>query len=232
MSTGEPAKLYHYFPLGSDNKGWFDRMCCTLSAHRLYCPSPKKLNDPFDCMVKMKNGDRSKEADIQERVNRRAGILSFATCNDHVPMWSHYANGHRGLCLEFDMEKWPRTERESNGCHLGSVEYCMERPLLTLSREELEKAKTLEKIAFTKHTDWGYEDEWRMVCSFMYPSNPYLLFPVAALTGAIFGLRMSPDDRRAIEEVIKNAKYNLTISEARENHDQFRVEIHPCPERG
>ncbi|MHB1528005.1 MAG: DUF2971 domain-containing protein [Acidiferrobacteraceae bacterium] len=235
MSNDEPKKLYRYFPLGPDNETWGNRMRDTLEQHHLYWPLRSQLNDPFDCAVKLetRDGDNSdREAGIQGRVDKQAGILSFSKRNDHVLMWSHYANSHRGMCLEFDMEQWTRTERERQDCYLASVEYRMERPLLALSRQELAATETLKRIAFTKHQDWGYEEEWRMVCSFRNRCNPYYLeFPVAALTGVIFGLKISDNDRCTMEQVIRDANYTLTISEAREDHDQFRVEIHPCPER-
>jgi len=226
MDNNEPEKLYRYFPLGPDNKTWFDRVRDTLENQRLYCPCPTQLNDPFDCAIKLANGDSDREAGIQGRIDKQAGVVSFSACGDHVLMWSHYASHHRGICLEFDMPAWPPEDRE--GYVLDKVRYTMSRPLPTLSPQEQAGAITLEKIAFTKHKNWCYENEWRMVCSFKNRCDPYLGFPRAALTGVIFGLKMTDNDRCVMEQVIRDAGYQgLTIFEAREDHDKFCVKV--CP---
>lgn len=231
MSDNEPKTLYRYFPLVPDNNTWSDRMRDTLENTRLYCPLPPQLNDPFDCAVKLANDDEDGEASIQGKVNKRTGVLSFSESNDNALMWSHYANGHRGMSLEFDMAKWP--EKVRTGYYLARVEYAMCRPLPTLTPQEQAAVETLKKIAFTKHEDWRYEKEWRMICSFKNHCDPFLRFPKDALTGVIFGLRITDEDRCLMEHVIREAKYpNLTIFEASEDHDKFRVNISPTRVNG
>ena len=228
-----PTKLYRYFPLGPSNKAWSERMRDILENNHMYCPAPSQLNDPFDCIVKLAPVNREREIDfqgrtdreagIQGRVDRQTGVLSFSLRKDNVLMWSHYANNHRGLCLEFDMNEWTKNKRP---CHLDKVQYCMSRSFVTLSLEEQREAVALKKIAFTKHKDWHYENEWRMICSFRDRCAPYLKFPKPALTGVIFGLRMAGDDRCAMEQIIRDTDYgNLTLYEAREDHDRFSVDI-------
>jgi hypothetical protein len=39
--------------------------------------------------------------DLQNDVDQ-AGILSFSKVRDDILMWAHYADKHKGLCLEFD----------------------------------------------------------------------------------------------------------------------------------
>lgn len=160
---------------------------------------------------------------IQQRVDAQIGILSFSACRENILLWTHYANRHYGVCLEFDMVQWTKDKRL--GYELDSVKYCTTRPLLTLSQPEQAETKTLEKVAFTKHQDWEYEKEWRMVCSFKNRFNPYLSFPVLALTGVIFGLRTRECDKHVVERSLCAAGYSLTLSEAREDHDQFILEI-------
>jgi len=37
----------------------------------------------------------------QERIRKRIGIFCMTGKRDNILMWSHYADGHRGFCLEF-----------------------------------------------------------------------------------------------------------------------------------
>lgn len=230
-----PEKLYRYFPLGSRNKDLCKRIRDILEKSRLYCPARPQLNDPFDCIVKLTYGTdvnsneyrerREQESAMQGRVDTQTGILSFSESRDNILAWSHYANSHYGLCLEFDMKRWTK---EQYACHIDKVDYSIGRPLVTADLNEQGDGETLKKIAFTKHKDWIYEKEWRML-----PAPPpekngdrYLEFPKDALTGVIFGLRTEDADRRAIEQVIKATGYqNLTLYEAREDHDRFSVNI-------
>lgn len=250
----EPCELYRFLPLGSGNKVLLDRLRDTLKNHRLYCPLPEQLNDPFDCIVNLENGDTHHEADIQARVNTQAGVLSFSELNSNVLMWSHYANSHRGVCLQFNMKVW----NKNNGrlCHLGKVGYSMDRPPAPLPNNIQSGTTTLERIAFTKHIDWEYEKEWRMICSFknrcQLISNSLLIwlsrwrtmrhftnryqhfleFPKPALTGVIFGLRMADNDRSVVTKIIQDADYDdseLTIYEAREDRTRFSVDIVRVP---
>ncbi len=216
----EPCKLYRFRSLGDRRQ--FARLRDTLKKHRLYCPRPEELNDPFDCVVKMGDGDARRAEDIQARVSMRAGILSFTEHNSNILMWSHYAGSHRGMCLQFDMRVWNPNNR-NRPCHLDKVAYCMNRPLVTEPNSNQTDTAALKAMAFTKHADWRYEDEWRMICSFKSCRPRFLKFPKSALTGIIFGLRMADNDRRAVKKIIRDAEYpNLTLYEAREDHNRFR----------
>ncbi len=223
-TSTKPEKLYRYFPLDPCNEKFIKRIFDILGKNRLYAPSPREFNDPFDCIVKLEEPNQAKrEEGIQGRVNDQAGVLSFSENNDNILMWAHYANKHYGVCLEFAFNRWGNMP-----VHWDKVDYMMERPLLTLLSEEQNAAGTLQKIAFTKHKDWEYEKEWRIICSFKDPSDRYLEFPEKnVLTGIIFGLKTSPDDRQRIRAAFESSNFNPNFYEAIENKTRFEVEIIP-----
>lgn len=76
-------------------------------------------------------------------------------------MWSHYADNHRGICLEFDTANPLFSEA------LGVV-YCSEYPRW-LPHE-------MERIAFemllTKAEDWKYEREFRIIGGMNMEKDP------------------------------------------------------------
>ena len=54
-------------------------------------PKPSSLNDPFDCGLSqslMGNNDQ-------------CGVLSLSAKNSNILMWSHYADSHKGVCIEY-----------------------------------------------------------------------------------------------------------------------------------
>lgn len=86
-------------------------------------------------------------------------------------MWSHYADGFRGFCIEFDLEKLING-LEERGAYLQVVKYKAQRPEINgfefLRDWQREGAKNpftaqsiVEKYLGTKHLAWRYESEFR-----------------------------------------------------------------------
>jgi hypothetical protein len=64
------------------------------------------------------------------RANAQIGILSLSAKSDDLLMWSHYADGHRGLCLEFAVR-----QGKLSGCDLIEVQYESQYPPFTVYDE-------------------------------------------------------------------------------------------------
>lgn len=216
-----PRYLYRFIRL--------ERLHDILRFHHLYAPRLSEFNDPFEGVVKLGSRDTKKESEIQERVNARARILSFASGRNtpsHPLMWAHYAAGHRGVCLKFRMNEWSKAG-DLDGWVIRKVRYSIERPLLDLSHTEQDTTETLNGIAFTKHRDWRYENEWRMLCSVKVDCAIYLRFPAKALAEVIFGLRASNAEKTAARECIRQYFPDTLIREGGPDETNFRVELLP-----
>lgn len=78
-------KLYKYARINSNTiNALFERY--------VWYPKPTTLNDPFDCALSqslMNGGDQ------------QLGVLSLSKLNSNIMMWSHYADSHRGICIEY-----------------------------------------------------------------------------------------------------------------------------------
>ena len=79
---------------------------------------------------------------------QRFGILCFSKGWSNPVLWSHYADGHRGICLGFDVP--------AEGL-LRPIRYVSERTPLPMPPTP----EAMDELLFTKHTDWSYEEEWR-----------------------------------------------------------------------
>lgn len=91
------------------------------------------------------------------------GVLSLATNWDCPLMWSHYANNHHGICIEYDS-----TDAEFR--NLAPVEYERGRSiktsdLISWKIKGCEKAnqQVYETYFLSKSSHWNYEREWRDV---------------------------------------------------------------------
>src|SRR6218665_619880 len=93
-------------------------------------------------------------AEIIDEINEHNRICCFSERNDSLLMWSHYADEHKGICIEYD---------------LGSNDEI--RPFLSpiAYSDTIYKIKTFDDLTplqqigamLTKCKDWEYEEEWR-----------------------------------------------------------------------
>lgn len=104
-------------------------------------------------------------------------------------MWSHYANGHKGMCIEYSL---PSNFVNNNDPHtncftmLASVNYTNE---LSLSKS----MTFIEEGLFTKSSVWRYENETRLVHYDFNCKNKYkpLPLPDKSVKAIYFGLKCS-----------------------------------------
>lgn len=95
---------------------------------------------------------------------KNIGILSLSEVNDNVLMWSHYADQHRGFCIELERNK--DSDLADNKKTLP-VRYSIKKP--DISIEEHERANKEEEkeirrsLIYTKSVDWNYEREWCVI---------------------------------------------------------------------
>lgn len=109
-------------------------------------------------------------------------ICSLSTTPHSVPMWSHYAGGHQGVCFEFDLSvgshpRHPFSRGPKPVRYLDSdryeKEFSREYAMRTLNRlSSRENSATiraaymlakLHRLYTVKIRDWSYEDEWRIL---------------------------------------------------------------------
>jgi hypothetical protein len=76
-----------------------------LRDRRLKISRINELNDPFEfCAVDFSDSDtRSKLEIFRNQTNARYGVICFSGTYQDPVLWSHYANGHRGVALVFEI---------------------------------------------------------------------------------------------------------------------------------
>jgi hypothetical protein len=109
-------RLFKYRSLREPNRTYTSRI---ITEQCIYYAAPRQLNDPFDCDVCVRMDGAglsahglpaSRAAEIKayaekwlrDVTNSTIAVLSLCRVNDDVQMWSHYADGHAGICLEFN----------------------------------------------------------------------------------------------------------------------------------
>ncbi|MDB5440343.1 MAG: hypothetical protein JWM33_2770 [Caulobacteraceae bacterium] len=91
------------------------------------------------------------------------GVLSLSATWASVLMWSHYADEHRGICVEYDT-----TDQEHPT--LGPVNYRAARAVKASDLvgwkgrgDETAKKRVILTYFYAKSAEWKYEKEWRDV---------------------------------------------------------------------
>ena len=142
------------------------------------------------------------------------GVYCMSAINNDILMWSHYASGHTGFCLQFDAnnEFFVRSEK---------INYSKEYPIVnffTNTQEEKYQATLL-----TKSYDWAYEEEWRIIDHTTGHGLKY--FPEKALLGVIIGFRMLEENKKKIMDWCSKRISEPTIYTTKPIEKGFGFEI-------
>lgn len=136
----------------------------------------------------------------KEKVFDEVGIASFSERPVNLMLWSHYANWHQGICLQFN---W-RLDRELFD-PLIKVKYCETMPRLTYNPAFKDGNKITEALT-TKSNVWERENEWRVI----KPKKGLYKFNRECLTAIFLGLKCSEE-------------YKAKVIEATEVYPDIRV---------
>lgn len=223
----EPLRFYKFKKI---NK----RLIESIVSRSIFASSPESLNDPFDCQIDLgKLFERAISLAPVEKLSliksfyentsfldnwkkqiSSKGIYSFSRINSEVLfeplMWSHYADEHRGVCLEYILPKEFIVENligeglDNSMILCGSVDY-QDNEFVNCILEAPQNidgftTALVRKYLLTKSPSWHYEKEGRLV---MWKSGSIKL-PSNALHRVYFGLRSSPSDVELITELARN----------------------------
>lgn len=125
-------------------------------------------------------------------IRATTGVYCFAGTAKSTLMWSHYAQDHTGVCIQFERVRDYRVL-----LHALPVVYDREFPQVNWIEGMQEAIGTM---LFAKHPDWRYEQESRMIL--IGQADKYLMIAPAAVTGIILGCRCSPQVAARVAEIL------------------------------
>lgn len=148
---------------------------------------------------------------------QETGVLCLSEVPDSILMWSHYANHHRGFCVEYDFgEEETQLKKIAHAVRYSDT-------IPSLSAADLggpNRSEALDALWLTKAECWAYEREWRV---FMPQGGKSYLAPSAA-RAVIFGARMSEPDRTMVAHALRHER-DLRFKEAVIAEDKFSITI-------
>jgi hypothetical protein len=171
--------------------------------------------------------------DSVEYMKNRTRVFSLTEQKDNPIMFSHYARGHKGLCLEFKYEEIPFFQDLDKVNYPKPEDYPKIR---FFQNDPLAFNRNVELVHihyYTKHEDWKYEREWRIIRQERYEDERIcesIKFPEHILTGIIFGHFSSKSDQELIKELVKNREHRPKLMRAVKEERSFRLNILPFDE--
>ncbi len=151
------------------------------------------------------------------------GMYCLSEKNDDLLMWSHYSDGHKGLCLEFEASTAGGLFWEA-----FAVIYQQDYPIVDMMR--IGKAEHYRRALLTKSTQWAYEKEWRVIKMESEGGPGHYPFSPGALTGVVFGALMSHTDQQTVKSWIKVYPSKIAIYQATLNGHSYQLDIQRAPE--
>ena len=126
-----------------------------------------------------------------ERRFRSFGIACFTQAYDNPLMWSHYANNHKGFCIEYGVRAMNVLDEPEFGQFY--VQYASELSKICVSEALFAPHQVMNRMIGTKSADWAYEKEWRLV-HFEKKAELADLPTGIEISALIAGFKMEPKD--------------------------------------
>lgn len=200
--------LYKFCSLSTKRK--ISHVLRIITNRQLYFSDPRYFNDPYDCQI----------AEYLDKYLQPYGVLCLSTikCN-MILMFAHYADCHRGLCLQFEIDE---------DYYLGDppapfvgeeVKYYDEMPRLP------DDPNSAHWSYLTKYNAWCYEKEYRVVWNLKkLPSSRLVEYKDGQLRGVIFGLRMCSQDESMVRDwFLKSGHQNIFFKKVQPCDSSFRL---------
>jgi hypothetical protein len=141
--------------------------------------------------------------------------------------WAHYADSHKGFCLEYDATSLP--------INLAfKVKYQDSYPIIKYPSPKDERGF---QPVLIKSLDWEKELEYRIIVpggpgpsalqqhNMLSPDSKFLLLPDNAIKKIYFGVNVDPDHKKLIKKLIKQGPFNPTIWQATLSESTFELKF-------
>jgi hypothetical protein len=149
----------------------------------------------------------------REQICKIVGVV----CLNEEPlnhlMWAHYGESHRGFVAEFWCSKEGKSMSGFQICQSPfeaamKVDYRPTQPLLKRNKSNL------EEVILTKHLDWKYEQEWRVIRA-LKTGDPHptregfvlVWFKPVHLLRVILGLRACPKVKFRLRQMLNHKEF-------------------------
>lgn len=177
-----------------------------------------------------------------KKVSGNMGICCFCLGDEafepwqNLLMWSHYAGGFTGFCIEFDGRQLIESLRSSSGVFVRPIDYSKDRPyfdaepkLALLSNQKLvsdwsDRESLVDALVATKPHEWHYEREVRLLK--LRHAEKCLSYPHTSIRRIILSERADKKLAQQVTDAVSDYK-NIEICRAALDSHEYRLKLIP-----
>jgi Protein of unknown function (DUF2971) len=168
------------------------------------------LNDPFELLSPELSDSKLRNAfmSVKRQLSKKRGVLCFSESWQSSVMWSHYADKHKGVCLEFEVPQDLLAKIRYNHSRLTNVIRLLD------SSKSKSREDTVKRLLTTKFAHWRYEQERRIFCGLEVKDedgNYFADFSETLMLKAIIVGPRSRITRTEVKNSIRAAKFKHEI---------------------
>lgn len=225
--------------------GALERDLNSLKNDEFWASNTSQLNDPCEGLISIDDYQQQIEnlknifykhstnlslieQSFQNIINMKdtkLGIFSLSkTYNDEL-LWAHYANSHKGFCIEYDLELLLAKRNPKHRCF--DVQYSNNIPTLSFSKilEKKDPDALIKTMLGYKSECWYYENELRIITE-VQGSNSYDYRAVKAI---YFGLKTPNEEIERVMETLQGRKIKYFQMHLKPN--SFKFEAKPIEDK-
>ena len=152
---------------------------------------------------------------ILDDSNKDIKICSFSELNDSLLLWSHYADEHKGICIEYDLEN-----EDEIRPFLYPIMYSDK--IYKISCDDFRALRALGS-SLIKSKDWEYEAEWRLTIlrqREVFSNKITVTNPKAVFLGTRFHLNTA-DIKGKLLDILEKKK--VPVYQMKKHSEEFKL---------
>ena len=191
---------------------------------------------------------------FSDMFKKNCGIACFTEQPDSLTMWAHYAENHRGICVEYTKEELLKLSSSGSDV-LFPVYYSDE--MQDFTEEFLEAGvqylpdliesansndyhpygnkliefgwenKYIQSFGSQKSTAWEAENEWRLIYPLPDTENQEKRLLPVQISAIYLGTEISDEDAKMLKETVDTYAPTISLYKMRIRPDRFELEYYP-----
>lgn len=182
-----------------------------IKNHGLWLSHTNNFNDPVDPSIKLFNRNSGEYDYLLDSIK----VACLTTDNKNTVMWGHYADKHRGICIEYDIS--PLLDKNRNDFLIRKINYdktaIINENIANINNIELYDLNLLMDLFSIKSKEWEYENEYRILYYDRERRKNGLVIPLT-IKSIYFGAETPEDDKELILDIAENIElYELKFDD-------------------
>ena len=196
-------KIYKFLPINAFTRD-------VLLTEKFHFGDWEKMNDPLEGFFQYSKNILT-DSNIKDLYNEKNlyGICCFSENYKNILMWSHYADNHKGICIEVHVDKILCDQEDID---IIKIDYI--KSIATIANPDVNVKSLLSK----KLTPWKYEKEIRL-----FSNGKNVQKKIGKITKIILGPSISDKNKELISTYIGDR--NLKIVQAKINLNTSSINI-------